>query len=134
MVAFTYRRPVPLEIAADEVVREVGTRPHLMLRVAIRGESFPHRALEPFARIDIGKRRVESLLTEVDDDERGIRGYFATDVPLRGTLTVGYGSEVTAVIPLEKVALRPTRLDESRIEGRFHRVTSRDPGAFRIQR
>src|SRR5688572_10662310 len=85
---FTYRRPVPLQIAADEVLREFGTRPHLMLRIAIRGDSFPHRALEPSARIDLEGKTVESLFTEVDEDERGMRAYFATDVPLRGTLTV----------------------------------------------
>src|SRR5687768_2375784 len=103
MVEFTYLRPVPLQIEADEVLREFGTRPHLLLRIAIRGDSFPQRALEPFARIDLQGKAVESLFTEVDEDERGMRAYFATDVPLRGTMTVGYGTEVTAVIPLGKV-------------------------------
>jgi hypothetical protein len=134
MVGFTYLRPVRLQVAADEVLREFGKRPHLLLRIAIRGESFPHRALEPFARIDFKRKTVSSLFTEVDEDERGMRAYFATDVLLRGTLTVGYGVEVTAVIPLDKTRLRPTRLDQSRIEGRFHRVTLRSPGVFRDQR
>jgi hypothetical protein len=133
MVAFTYLRPVPLQIAVDEVLREVGTLPHLVLRIAIRGDSFPQRALEPFARLNLKGRAIESLFTEVDEDERGLRGYFPTDVPLRGTLTVGYGSEVTAVIPLERSKPRPVRLDESKIEGRFHRVTIRNPGEFRAR-
>jgi hypothetical protein len=124
---------VPLQFAADEVLREVGTRLHLVLRIAIRADSFPQRALEPFARIDLKAKTVESLFTEVDEDERGMRAYFATDVPLRGTLTVGYGTEVTAVIPLDKTRPPPTRLDESRIEGAFHRVTLRDPGVFRAR-
>lgn len=133
MVEFTYLKPVPLQLTADEVLREFGKRPrpHMLLRVAIRGESFPQRALEPFARIDSEEKAFQSLVTEVDEDERGMRAYFATDVPLRGTLTVGYGSEVTAVIALNKIKLRPTRLDESRIEGRFHRITLKDPGVFR---
>lgn len=133
MVAFTYLRPVPLQIAVDEVLREVGTQPHLLLRVAIRGDSFPQRALEPFARLTLKRKVIESLFTEVDDDERGMRGYFPTDVPLRGTLTVGYGSEVTAVIPLDRSRPRPARLDESKIEGRFHRVTTRNLGEFRVR-
>ena len=132
-VEFRYLRPVPLQIAADEVLREFGKRPHLLLRIAIRGDAFPQRALEPFARIDLEGKAAESLYTEVDEDERGMRAYFATDVPLRGTLTVGYGAEVTAVIPLKETRPRPTRLDESKIEGRFHRVTLQDPGAFRAQ-
>jgi hypothetical protein len=131
MVKFTYLRPVSLQITADEVLREFGKRPHLLLRIAVRGDSFPQRALEPFARIQLKGKTIESLFTEIDEDERGLRAYFATDVTLRGTLTVGYGSsEVTAVIPLDKTRPRLTRLDESRIEGPFHRVTLRDRGAF----
>lgn len=134
MVEFTYLRPVEMQITADEVLREIGTRPHLTLRIAIRGGSFPLRALEPLATIGSNEKAVNALFAEIDDDESGMRAYFATDVRLRGTLTVGYGSEVTATIPLDKVRLRPTRLDESKIKGAFHRVTLKDLGAFRAQR
>jgi len=133
MVEFTYRRPVQLQITADEVLREVGSRPHLTLRIAVRGESFPLRALELFARIGSTDKPVNALFAESDDDGRGMRAYFATNVPMRGTLTVGYGSEVTATIPLDKVKLKPTRLDEAKIKGAFHRVTLEDLGAFRRQ-
>jgi hypothetical protein len=131
MVEFTYLRPVPMQIMADEVLREVGKRPHLTLRIAVRGGSFPLRALELFARIGSSDKPVKALFAEVDDDERGMRAYFATDVPMRGTLTVGYGSEVTATIPLDKVKLKPNRLNEAKIRGAFHRVTLDDLGAFR---
>lgn len=131
MVEFTYLRPVQMQITADEVLREVGKRPHLTLRVAVRGGLFPLRALELFAHIGSEEKAVSALFAEVDDDERGMRAYFATDVPMRGTLTVGYGSEVTATIPLDKVKLKPTRLDEAKIKGAFHRVTLDDLGAFR---
>jgi hypothetical protein len=133
MADFTYHRPVHLQVAADEVLREVGPKPQLILRIAVRGASFPLRAIEPFARIEINDKVVESLFTETDDDERGLRSYFPTDVRLRGNLIVGYGSEVTAVIPFDKIRLKPTRLDEEKIEGSFHRVTMRDPGAFRVR-
>ena len=131
MAEFTYLRPVPLEITADEVLREVGKRPHLTLRIAIRGGSFPLRALELCARLGSVDKPVKALFAEVDDDERGMRAYFATDVSLRGTLTVGYGSEVTATIPLDRLKLKATRLDEAKIKGPFHRVTLDDLGAFR---
>ncbi|MEP7148457.1 MAG: hypothetical protein ABI857_06195 [Acidobacteriota bacterium] len=134
MVEFIYQRPMELQITADEVLRGVGKRPHLTLRIAIRGGLFPLRALELFARIGSTDRPVRALLAEVDDDERGMRAYFATDVPMRGTLTVGYGSEVTATIPLDKVKLKPTRLDEAKIKGAFHRVTLDDLGAFKRHR
>ena len=133
MLEFTYLRPVPMQITADEVLREVGKRPHLTLRIAVRGGSFPLRALELFARIGLADKPVKALFAELDDDERGMRAYFATDVPMRGTLTVGYGSEVTATIPLDKVKLKPTCLDDAKIEGAFHRVTLDDLGAFRRQ-
>ena len=134
MVEFMYRRPVQLQVGAEEVLREFGKRPHLLMRIAIRGDSFPHRALEPFARIEEERKVAEALFTEVDEDERGMRAYFTTDVRLEGNLVVGYGTDVTAVIPLERVRGSVTRLDRSRIEGAFHRVTARDPGAFRRER
>ena len=131
---FTYLRPVPLQITADEVLREFGTRPHLLLRIAIRGDSFPLRALEPAARIAVRGKVFDALFTEADEDERGMRAYVATDVPLAGTLTVGYATEVTAVIPLTRTRPRPMRLDKSKIEAPFHRVTMRDRGAFQSER
>jgi hypothetical protein len=122
-----------MQITADEVLCEVGKRPHLTLRIGVRSGSFPLRALEPFARIGSRDKPVKALFAEIDDDERGMRAYFPTDLPMRGTLTVGYGSEVTATIPLDKVRLKPTRLDEARIKGAFHRVTLNDLGAFKRQ-
>ena len=131
MVEFTYRRPVRLQITAEEVLREFGKRPHLILKIGVRGEAFPQRALEPFARIELDKKRDDALFTEVDDDERGMRAYFTSDVRLDGNLVVGYGDEVTAVIPLDRLRATVTRLDPQRIEGPYHRVTTKDQGAFR---
>lgn len=131
MVEFTYRRPVRFQVTAEEVLREFSKRPHLILKIGVRGDVFPQRALEPFARIEQERRADEALFTEVDDDERGMRAYFATDVKLEGNLVVGYGGEVTAVIPLDRVRASVTKLDPERIEGPFHRVTAKDLGAFR---
>lgn len=134
MVEFTYRRPVRLQVTAEEVLREFGKRPHLILKLAVRGDAFPQRALEPFARLELERRTDDALFTEVDDDERGMRAYFPADVRLEGNLVVGYGDEVTAVIPLGRVRASVTRLDPQRIEGAYHRVTMKDLGAFRRSR
>lgn len=131
MVKFTYQQPVPLEIDALEVLREVDQLPHMLLRIDIRGGRFPQRALHPFARIASTGKAVEAHMVEIDDDEAGIRAYFPTDVSLRGALTVGYGSELTAEIPLDRLELRPKQLDEAKIATKFHRVTMSDPGQFR---
>ena len=133
MVKFTYHQAGPLEIDAHEVLREVGKLPHLLLRIGVRGSHFPQRALEPFARVIGGgdSKPIEAHLVDIDNDERGLRAYFATDLPLRGTLIVGYGSEITAEIPLEALALRAEELDERRITTKFHRVTLLNLGEFR---
>lgn len=131
MVTFTYMRPIPLKIDAREVLRDVKDRPHLLLRFDVRGGHFPHRAIEPFARVDRDGKPIEAHMVEVDDDERGMRAYFATDLPLLGNLTVGYGTDVSAAIPLASIGLEPQRLDEDQIVGSFHRVTLSNPGAFR---
>src|SRR5262245_5006407 len=119
MVNFTYMRPIALQISAREVLRETKQKPHLLLRLDVRGRHFPHRALEPFARVEHGDKPFEAHIVEVDDDEAGLRAYFATDLPLRGVLTVGYGEEVSAAIPLTELALNPQRLDEKQIQGSF---------------
>ena len=134
MVKFTYQHPVPLQIDALEVLREVGKLPHLLLRIDIHGGRFPQRALHPFARVANDGKAVEAHMIEIDDDEAGMRAYFPADLPLRGTLTVGYGSEVTVEIPLDRIDLRPKQLDEEKIETKFHRVTLSDPGQFRSRR
>ena len=133
MVEFTFMQPVRYGIEAHEVLREVGKRPHMLLRIATRGR-FPHRDVDVFARIDDGRRTSRALFCEIDDDESSLRAYFPTDVALEGRLTLGYGGEALVVIPLERTRLRAVLLDEKRIEGRFHRVTQRDLGAFRVQR
>jgi hypothetical protein len=133
MVEFIYQQAVPLQIEAHEVLREVGELPHLLLRIGIRGGRFPQRALEPFARVSDSGKTVEAHLVEIDPDESGLRAYFASDLPLRGNLMLGYGSEVTAEIPLVRLELQAQRLDDQKIEEKFHRVTLRDPGLFRTR-
>ena len=43
--------PPQLTWQAEEVVRKIDDRPHLLVRVSIRGGYFPQRALVPFVRL-----------------------------------------------------------------------------------
>lgn len=141
MAHFTYQRATSLELNAAEVLRELDKLPHLLLRIAIRGARFPQRALPHFARVLATEddahttephRPIEAHLVEIDADEGGLRAYFPADLPLRGRLQVGYGSEVHAEIPLSRLEMTVHALDPHKIQGAFHRVTQDDPGMFKL--
>ena len=134
MPEYIYLKPVSYVVEAAETLREIGELPHMLLRIGLRGGHFPHRGTAAFARIEGQDTALEALTCEVDDDEGGLRAYFPTDTPLRGTLVVGYGTEVVAEFELDRLDLAPARLEEGRIVGPFHRVTRRDPGIFERQR
>lgn len=134
MVEFTFMQPVRYDLEAHEILRVYGKRPHMLLRLQTRGGRFPHRDAAVFARIEDGKKTTHALFCEVDEDESSLRAYFPTDVVLRGRLVLGYASEVTVVIPLQRTKLRTQRLDVERIDEPFHRVTLRDLGVFRVRR
>jgi hypothetical protein len=80
---------------ADEVVRDLNDRPHLLTRIQLRGASFPQLNAQPFVRV-LGRRRsVESWFAEVADDQSSLTGYFALNTPLAaGVIEWGYGSRV----------------------------------------
>jgi hypothetical protein len=135
MPEYIYQKPIPYQINAAEILKDIGERPHMLLRISIRGGHFPHRDAAAFARLQQGRRRaIEALYCEIDDDEAGFRAYFPTDVPLAGTLLVGFANDVVAAFELERVQLEPQKLDEGRIETEFHRVRLDDLGVFKIQR
>lgn len=76
---------------AQEVVRVVDHKPHLVVRITVAGGFFPHRALVPVMRIVRAEKTVaHSWFTEISDDNRALLGYFATDLPEEGTIEFGY--------------------------------------------
>ena len=75
---------------ATEVVREVDHKPHLLVRVSVRGGFFPHRALVPVMRIVRGDQFVRAWFTEISEDNGTLNGYFATDLPDEGIIEFGY--------------------------------------------
>ncbi len=119
-------------LRAAEVIREFVERPQMLLRISVVGPWFPHRDSEPFVRIVGGRRAVESLLAEVSPDQKELRGYFPTDVPIAGQVEFGYASQVLGRIPIRK--LRAAKLDMRRVDRKVHRVTQRDLGPFKRQR
>lgn len=84
-----------VEWRAQEVIKELDDRPHLLVRIEIIGPYFPHRAPEPFVRILSGERIVaESWFAKVSEDNRKLLAYFPTDVPQGEIIEFGYGSDV----------------------------------------
>jgi hypothetical protein len=67
------------EWSAREVVREIDHAPHLLLRLTVRGEHFPHRAAVPVMRLIADGKPVDSWFAEIPQEEDGIVGYFAVD-------------------------------------------------------
>lgn len=109
---------------AQEVVREVDHRPHLLLRVTVRGGHFPHRAMGPFLRIAEGEQgSVPAWFTEVAGDSSALVGYFPTDVPPGGVVEYGYPGDATRRVPARFTAEPIERLDRERLGGDVVEVT-----------
>ena len=101
---------------AEEVIRHVDRRPHLLVRVSVHGRHFPERALAPFVRIVSGDHRaVSAWFTEISPDSQSLLGYFATDLPASGVLEYGYFPEPPGHVPLRFDAATIRRLDRTRI-------------------
>lgn len=100
---------------AQEVVRDIDNRPHLLVRVEIKGPQFPHRGAPPFVRIEGDKRVTKSWFAHVADDSRTMLGYFPSDVPADGTLVYGYGDQVWGRLERRFIAEAVQRLDQSRL-------------------
>lgn len=101
---------------AQEVIKELDDRPHLLVRIEITGPYFPHRAPEPFVRILSGERVVaESWFAKVSEDNRKLLGYFPTDVPEGEIIEFGYGNEVMGRIPAAFETSIVQRLERERL-------------------
>lgn len=105
-----------LSLRAQEVVKEIDDRPHLLVRIEIGDGYFPHRAPEPFVRIVRSKGKTEaSWFTAISDDNRRLMGYFSTDLPRQGTVEFGYGSEVLGRLRVRFESKAVVRLDRERL-------------------
>jgi len=101
---------------AKEVVKELDDKPHLLLRVEIRGMYFPHLAAEPFVRIVVSDRQaVTSWFADVLDDGRSLWAYFPEDLPEGGAIEIGYGARVMGRIRRRFAAKEVKRLDRKKL-------------------
>lgn len=95
----------------EEVVRDVDGRPHLFVRIKLKGWYFPHRAQEPFMVVG----NVVSQRVIISRDGLSAQGYFNERLPAAKTLSFGYGNVIqwdfNLVIDPGKIA----RLDRLRL-------------------
>jgi hypothetical protein len=90
-------------------------RPHLLVRIAIDGDHFPFRSVDPLIRIAIGRETyVGQLFAEVAPDQSKIIGYFPVDVP-KGSIEFGYEDEIWGTLPGEFVEESVSRLERKRL-------------------
>jgi len=123
-VSFDAQQP-ELRWQAQEVVREVDHRPHLLVRLAVQGGYFPHRAAVPFVRIIAGGRTVtEAWFTEITGDSSALMAYFATDLPADGIIEFGYEEQVLGRVPAVFDGKQIQRLDRKRLPVEVIETTS----------
>jgi hypothetical protein len=100
---------------AQEVVREVDHRAHLLVRITVRGGTFPHRAMGPFMRIVAGRTVVFPWFTEISGDSGALAGYFAVDLPGEGVIEYGYPGQPPRRVPALFTPEPVQRLDRARL-------------------
>src|ERR1700674_297962 len=132
MTEFIFVTEKDFSLGAHEVVREVGQKPYLLLRVAVAGPYFSHGGSSPFVGIGGEDGAIVSLMAEISTDQKELRGYFPLDAKLTGRVEFGYASEVLGSVPIRQI--EPTRLDPNRIGADVHRITLQDLGPFKRSR
>jgi hypothetical protein len=93
MFHFNLPQPPDYISQAEEVIRELDKKSHLLMRIQIIGPYFPHHAAELFVRIiDSQGNTTESWFTEIPEDNRRLRRYFTNKFPISGHIEFGYGN------------------------------------------
>lgn len=107
---------------AQDTVRELDDRPHLLTRLVVRGGFFPHMNAMPFIRLRGRRGAVTSWFAEVADDNSAMLGYFPVDaLRAQGVVEYGYGGRVfgqarEAFQPKKRRRLDRQRLSETVVE------------------
>ena len=84
-----------LQWEARQVLRDFDKRPHLLLRIKLKGTYFHQRALEPFVLVG----NVRSRFVTISDDGLSALAYFDKLVPEERKIKFGYGNEVFLKFP-----------------------------------
>lgn len=117
-IKYTTRKLPEYKVQAQEVVRELNDQPHLLVRVNVSGEHFPHRAPHPFIHIRTSDdSMITDLFTEVSPDNQELIGYLPVTMPEGGIVEFGYGDEIWGRVPFGTQAETrlPARLDRKRL-------------------
>lgn len=115
-IKYRMRKLPEYKVRAREVVRVLDDRPHLLVRMEISGEYFPHRAAHPFVMIKVGKEKYfKDLFTEVSPDNQKLLGYLPIHIPPKGVIVFGYGDEIWGSVPGEFDPKSVARLDRKRL-------------------
>lgn len=116
-IEYKLRKLPEYRATIKEVIKTLDKRPHLLVRVEVSGEYFPHRDAPPFVVIRSGRdRSFKDLFTEVSPDNQKLIGYLPVDLPEGGVIEFGYGNEIWGAVPVELTRESVERLDRERID------------------
>jgi hypothetical protein len=102
--------------SAREVLLDLDERPHLLVRLELQGDAFPHLDAQPFVRVAARRAYAESWFARVAEEGTSIAGYFAVDgLPAEGLVEYGYGDRVFGRVPAPFEPLRVKQLDRQRL-------------------
>ena len=115
-IIYKLRQPKEFKASAKEVVKELNGKPHLLVRIQVSGDHFPHRAAHPFVMIRTGDRQYfKDLFTEVAADNSSLIGYLPVHIPPRGEIAFGYGDTIWGFVPGTFTAQEVSRLDRQKL-------------------
>ena len=144
-IKYRMRKTPEYTAHGKEVVKVLDDRPHLLVRLEVKGTYFPNRAAHPFVMIQLdqpsGRQEYyKDLFTQVSPDNRKLIGYLPVNVPQNGTIVFGYGDEIWGALPHDFSPEDLIRLDRKRlpknlvvVDNRFMKMkaptTASDPPA-----
>lgn len=115
-IKFRTRKLPEYKAQAREVIKVLNDRPHLVVRVEVSGENFPHRAPHPFMRLRTDDDNfLDDLFTEVAPDNSALIGYLPVTIPDGGVIEFGYGAEIWGTVSLGHTTRPMTRLERKRL-------------------
>ena len=119
-IKYRMRKLPEYKVLAKEVVRVLDDLPHLLVRMEVSGEYFPHRAPHPFVMIKVGEEEYfKDLFTEVSPDNQKLLGYLPINIPSKGVIVFGYGNEIWGTVPGEFDTVSVIRLDREKLPKRI---------------
>lgn len=96
---------------AREVLRDIDSTPHLLVRITLVGPTFPQRALEPI--VNVGD--VQARTVEVSEDGLTANAYFDRPLPPRGVIEFGFEDGVLYRFPRDFNRGALVQLDRERL-------------------